>query len=83
MKIRPVGAELFHADGRTDECEEANSRFSQFYDSALKAACFDGSSKTFCGMNSTKKKNWINVSYKIWFLPRSKHIPSLPEKPVT
>jgi len=27
MKIRPVGAELFYADGRTDEHEEANSRF--------------------------------------------------------
>ena len=28
MKIRPVWAELFHADGRTDRHEEANSRFS-------------------------------------------------------
>jgi hypothetical protein len=30
MKIRPVTAELFHADGRTDGHGEANSRFSQF-----------------------------------------------------
>ena len=30
MKIRPVGAELFHADGQTDRQEEATSRFSQF-----------------------------------------------------
>ena len=34
MKIRPVGAELFHADGRTDRQmdrhDEANSRFCQF-----------------------------------------------------
>jgi len=38
MKIRPVGAELFHADGRidrgtdrqTDTRDEANSHFSQF-----------------------------------------------------
>ena len=34
MKIRLVGAELFHAgvqaDGRTDRHDEANSRFSQF-----------------------------------------------------
>ena len=37
MKIRPVGAELFHADGKTvgridrkGRHEEANSRFSQF-----------------------------------------------------
>jgi hypothetical protein len=40
MKIRPVGAELFHADGWThrhadrqkDRHEEANSHFSQFYE---------------------------------------------------
>jgi hypothetical protein len=30
MKIRPVGAELFHADGRTDRHDEANSRFHNF-----------------------------------------------------
>jgi hypothetical protein len=30
MKIRPVGTELFHADGRTYRHDEANSRFSQF-----------------------------------------------------
>jgi len=34
MKIRPVGAELFHADGRTDRQtgihDEANRSFSQF-----------------------------------------------------
>jgi len=34
MKIRPVGAELFHADGktdvRTDIHDEANNQFSQF-----------------------------------------------------
>jgi len=34
MKIRPVGAELFHENGRTenqkDRPDEANSRFSQF-----------------------------------------------------
>jgi hypothetical protein len=29
MKIYPVGAELFHADGRTDRHDKANSRFSQ------------------------------------------------------
>jgi hypothetical protein len=27
-------AELFHADGQTDEDEVANSRFSKFYESA-------------------------------------------------
>jgi len=30
MKFRPVGAELFHADGQMDRHDEANSRFSQF-----------------------------------------------------
>jgi len=34
MKIRPVEAELFHADGRrdrqTDKHDQANSRFLQF-----------------------------------------------------
>ena len=30
MKIRPVGTELFHEDGRTGRYDEANSRFSQF-----------------------------------------------------
>jgi len=38
MKIRPVGAELFHADrptdGRTDRHDEASSPFSQFCERA-------------------------------------------------
>jgi len=33
MKIRPVTAELFHADGQTDSHYEANGCFSQFYES--------------------------------------------------
>ena len=37
MKIRPVGTELFHEDGRTDRHDEANSRLSQFCESAEKA----------------------------------------------
>jgi len=36
MKILQVGAELFHADGQTDKHDEANSRFSQFCESAWK-----------------------------------------------
>ena len=33
MKIRQVGAGLFHTEGQTDRQahDEANSRFSQFY----------------------------------------------------
>jgi len=30
MKIRLVGAEIFHTDRRTDRHDKANSRFSQF-----------------------------------------------------
>jgi hypothetical protein len=36
MKIRPVGAELFRADGQTDRHDESNSRFSQFSWTPLK-----------------------------------------------
>ena len=32
-KIRPVAAELFRDDGKTDMHDEANSRFSQIYES--------------------------------------------------
>jgi hypothetical protein len=32
MKIRPVGAELFHADRQIDRHGDANSRFSQLYE---------------------------------------------------
>jgi hypothetical protein len=38
MKIRPVKAELFHADRRTDRHDEANSRLSLFSERALKEA---------------------------------------------
>ena len=38
IKVRPVGAEVFHEDGqtdrRTDRHGEANSRFPQSYESA-------------------------------------------------
>ena len=34
VKIRPVGAELFHADGQTDRYYEVASRFSQFCERA-------------------------------------------------
>ena len=36
MKIRQVGAELFHAAGRSDRHDESHSRFSQFCDTRLK-----------------------------------------------
>jgi len=34
MKIRPMGAQLFHADRWTDRHDEANSRFSQLRERA-------------------------------------------------
>ena len=34
MKIRPLEAELFHADGQADKYDEANNRFSQFCEGA-------------------------------------------------
>jgi hypothetical protein len=34
MKSRLLRAELFHADGRTDRSDDANGRFSQFYERA-------------------------------------------------
>jgi hypothetical protein len=47
MKSRPLGAELFHVDGRTDgqtdRHNEANSRFSQFYDGRLKTEVYEKS----------------------------------------
>jgi len=36
MNVRPVGTELFHADGHTNRHDEANSRFSPFYERAEK-----------------------------------------------
>jgi len=36
MKIRPAGAELFHADGKADRHNEANSRFSQILRTRLR-----------------------------------------------
>ena len=34
MKIRSMGAEMFHADIQTDRHGEANSRFTQFDEGA-------------------------------------------------
>jgi hypothetical protein len=36
MKIRPVGAELFHVDERSDRHDEANNRIPQFRERAQK-----------------------------------------------
>jgi len=45
IEIRPVGAELFHADGRTNGHDEASSRLSQFLRKALKNTTDDISNR--------------------------------------
>jgi hypothetical protein len=42
MKIRPPGAELIHADGRTDRIDETHSRFSKFLEKSLKTSASSG-----------------------------------------
>jgi hypothetical protein len=37
MKIRPAGAEFFHAEGQTDRHDEDESPFSKFCESASHA----------------------------------------------
>jgi len=37
MKIRLVGAELLHLDGRTERYDEANNRFPQYLRKRLKS----------------------------------------------
>ena len=39
MKMFPVGAELFHADGQTDRHGEADSRFPQFCERDYELYC--------------------------------------------
>ena len=41
MKIRPVGAELFHVDGQTDRHDEANNRFFVILCDAPKNCIYD------------------------------------------
>ena len=51
VEIRSVGAQLFHADGRTDRHDEASNRFSQFCDTRLTLGLLCDQTvcnKTFC-----------------------------------
>jgi len=49
MKLRPVGAELYHADERTDKHVEANRLFSQFCERAYKpVSCCYSERKSLC-----------------------------------
>ena len=49
VKIRLVGADLFHADGRTDSHDEANSRFPQFCEAAWKGKDAVFNPTSLCG----------------------------------
>jgi hypothetical protein len=42
MKMRPVGADFFHADVRADRQDEAKSPFSQFFEKRLQKTRRDG-----------------------------------------
>jgi hypothetical protein len=55
MKIRPVGAELFHADGRTDGRKDVAKLivvffFSQFCESALKISLGKNEMSFLCAL---------------------------------
>ena len=70
MKIRPVGAELFHADGQTDEQadrhDEANIHFTQFCDLAYKRLrTFSRVTwQSFSNVHMNRKNNLI-VMYEV------------------
>ena len=57
MKIRPVGAELFHGGGQMDRHDEANSWFLKFANPPNDINC--GSGKWF------NTDSWKHIQYKI------------------
>lgn len=50
--MRPVGAKLLHAEGRTDKHGEANSYFSQIWKGALKRLFSVRYNHSFMGLNT-------------------------------
>jgi hypothetical protein len=58
IKIRPVGAELFHMNGQRDGNDKANSRFSQFCECAYNPNT--RSSYYFKGRLQAQSENFIN-----------------------
>ena len=59
MKIRPLGAELCHAEGQMEEHDEVNSRFSQFAKAPKKSRVFFDE---VCVPNISLQYCQINVS---------------------
>jgi len=68
MKIRPVGAQLFHAEGRTDGTDEANSRFFNFANAPKKKNSTRGRKGTslshVTGRCSTSATLWSQTGEK-------------------
>ena len=60
MKIRPVGAELFREDGRTDRHDEADSRFSNFANAPTNSSLY---TKGQTG-NGLRPSQWDKVAPK-------------------
>jgi len=67
MTIRPVTAEFFHADGRTDcrrdRYDEANSRFSQFCERTKVIYCTDKDS-----VCNSPRTQYANIRKASWFM---------------
>jgi hypothetical protein len=73
MKIRLVGAELFHADGRTgrqtDRHDEANRSFSQFgkASKSINREIADLSKRSHANARSYVKKTWEHYAEEnVW-----------------
>jgi hypothetical protein len=82
-----VGAELFNADGRTDRYDESNSRFSQFFDSALKLVlrmCMKVvvaySEIYFLHLSGWTDENKADIMQDSWYLDRNLNSESLNTK---
>ena len=57
MKIRAVGEELFHANGRTDGQDEANSRFDNFANAPTNKQAYGITVLCVCGFVSIYTSN--------------------------
>jgi hypothetical protein len=64
MKIRLLGAELFHVDGHTDRYGEANGRFSQFCERAKKWV----RTRSFTLLLSMSLAQWPLIRATEWLL---------------
>jgi hypothetical protein len=65
MNLRPVGAELFHAEGQTDRHDEANNRILQFCERAQNALrkCNSASSRSAMPALPCRTYQWQQTVY--------------------